>query len=98
MLLELRNFIGAGGHVVAGDPKAIEIQGRHQEKVEDFLVLRQCLVGVSASGAAAAAERVVNQSLDQGGEDSTKKMKEGMKRGTDKKSKREAKQRKALGL
>ena len=33
LLLELRNFIGAGGHVVAGDPKAIEIQGRHQQAV-----------------------------------------------------------------
>ena len=59
-------------------------------------MLRQCLVGVSASGAAAAAERVVGKSLGEGGEDATKKMKEGMKRGTDKKSKREAKQRKAL--
>jgi hypothetical protein len=79
LLLELRNFIGAGGHVVAGDPEAIEIQGRHHEPVEDFLVLRQCLVGVSASGAAAAAERVVGKSLEN--DESTKKMKEGMKRG-----------------
>jgi hypothetical protein len=99
LLLELRNFIGAGGHVVANDAKAIEIQGRHQHEVEDFLVLRQCLVGVSASGAAAAAERVVNRSLDDGDNAGAgKKMKEGMKRGKDKKSKREAKQRKALGL
>jgi hypothetical protein len=99
LLLELRNFIGAGGHVVANDPRAIEIQGRHQEEVENFLVLRQCLVGVSAAGAAAAAERVVNRSLDEGeGAGADKKMKEGMKRGKDKKAKREAKQRKALGL
>ena len=98
LLLELRNFIGAGGHTSPHDENAIEIQGRHQEKVEDFLVLRQCLVGVSAAGAAAAAERTVNQTLEEGsGAGAGKKLKEGMQRGKDKKAKRERKQRRARG-
>jgi translation initiation factor 1 (eIF-1/SUI1) len=84
LLLELRNFIGAGGHLVTG---GVEIQGQHQEKVEDFLVMRNCLVGVSASGGAQASARVVNQTLDDG---FAKKMKEGMKKGKDKKAKKTA--------
>ena len=86
LLLELRNFIGAGGHLVG--ETTVEIQGQHLAKVEDFLVMRGCLINVSAGGAAAAAARVGNQTLEGG---QNKKMMEGLKKGKAKDAKKDAK-------
>jgi hypothetical protein len=92
LLVELRNYIGAGGHLSKGDPNGVEIQGQHLHKVEDFLVMRGCLVNVSAAGAAAAAARVGDQTLDDG---ANKKMMGGLKKGSEKEAKKAAKKEKA---